>query len=812
MNNNNTQQATFWKFLSERKIEIPKIQRDYAQGRIGKEKLRERFLNDLKNALDGKLPNNEEKLKLDFVYGSIENEKLYPLDGQQRLTTLWLLHWFIAYKAGVLPENQNIFKQFTYETRVSSREFCKKLSEIPEQTDRKIVEHIQNQTCFFSAWKQDPTIQAMLNMLGGTDIKNKEGDIIDGIEELFDDKCNFKDYWEKLTETNDKKCPIIFYYMPLNDLKLTDDLYIKMNARGKPLTSFENFKADLVDYMKKKIENNEWKQYKVEFEGKEIDWTTCFEIKLDTDWTNIFWKNRSLEYNIDDIYFVFFNRYFLNALITAKNNDGKYIFTGKDWEKDNDTFKYLIGPKVENETDDTKIEYHNFDPYSPIEDKEEVFSFETYKRLSKILDNFHSVFKIKEKKEENHLENIRKSFLPSWDKESNFRFIPEYKDNPKYKENHSSEPKYIPTILTQQQRVVFFAICRYFENINSDSYCEQKLGQWIRVVWNIVENAGIDGVTPMIGTMRLIDDLANYANDIYAHLKNRNVEKDAAKEQMKEEKEKAKLIDENKDYRDPDGKSWEEKIIEAEKTAFFKGAIRFMFTDENGDYDWNLFDDRYKKSQTYFDENGVAENYKKGSILLRLLISNFIKLEHFQKLDYDNNASTWKQILLYYRKTLASFFNANNIETIDFNTFNSPIEDSKLRFFHNDLCKTSILNHISSLSYLHFNHDKYSLFPYNTKSKSKIFVLADKRNEILSKLIDDKVIIDSKKQKLENVPYFWGWDIAFEHCNKEWYKWTVGNCLKKWNIDTQQYDEEPIKDKDGNNITIDTLDTYLRNL
>jgi len=95
MKNNKIQQTTFWKFLQNRKIEIPIIQRDYAQGRIGKEKLRETFLSDLKKALD-----NNTTLKLDFVYGSFENNSLNPLDGQQRLTTLWLLHWYIAFKEG----------------------------------------------------------------------------------------------------------------------------------------------------------------------------------------------------------------------------------------------------------------------------------------------------------------------------------------------------------------------------------------------------------------------------------------------------------------------------------------------------------------------------------------------------------------------------------------------------------------------------------------------------------------------------------------------------------------------------------------
>jgi hypothetical protein len=185
--------TTFWQFLQGQKIEIPIIQRDYAQGRNGKEKLREKFLSDIKKALDLALEpasNNPEtlsKLKLDFVYGTLESEKLQPLDGQQRLTTLWLLHWYLAHKAGVLANYSSIFQRFTYETRTSSREFCQRLSEFSELQSTDIVGHIQNQTWFYSVWKQDPTIKAMLNMLGGTALYEKEVDIIDGIEELFKD-------------------------------------------------------------------------------------------------------------------------------------------------------------------------------------------------------------------------------------------------------------------------------------------------------------------------------------------------------------------------------------------------------------------------------------------------------------------------------------------------------------------------------------------------------------------------------------------------------------------------------------------------
>ena len=215
--------TTFWTYIQSNDIEIPIIQRDYAQGRLGKENLRKNFLRDLKNALD----NDGKKMKLDFVYGSMEEGKLYPLDGQQRLTTLWLLHWYIALRAGELNnDNCAIFKNFTYETRISSREFCEKLCE-PENfknfNGNDIVGFITKQTWFYSAWKQDPTIQSMLRMLGGTKIADKRGeDIIDGIEESFQEtnEDGFKSYWKKLTQ----KEVIVFYHLPLKDFGLSDDL------------------------------------------------------------------------------------------------------------------------------------------------------------------------------------------------------------------------------------------------------------------------------------------------------------------------------------------------------------------------------------------------------------------------------------------------------------------------------------------------------------------------------------------------------------------------------------------------------------
>jgi len=251
---------SFWSLLKEQKIEIPIIQRDYAQGRKDKQEIRDEFLAALCRSLT-----EQKQVKLDFIYGSKLGDTFLPLDGQQRLTTLFLLHWYAALKDSKLnDETTNILLKFSYETRSSSREFCHELIKnkivVTEDTN-KISDHIINSSWFFLSWKKDPTIDAMLRT-------------IDDIHKVF---YNTSYIWEKLSEEN---CLISFYHVDLDNFGLTDDLYIKMNARGKLLTHFENFKA----IFQKHVDDHKWETEK--------DFQNTFAYKIDTVWTDLFWSHR----------------------------------------------------------------------------------------------------------------------------------------------------------------------------------------------------------------------------------------------------------------------------------------------------------------------------------------------------------------------------------------------------------------------------------------------------------------------------------------------------------------------------------------
>lgn len=129
--------TTLWSILNNKVndfeipngISIPKIQRDYAQGRntLRAKEIRNEFLKNIHEAILDVKNDKGSALDLDFVYGSKELGRFIPLDGQQRLTTLFLLHWYLAFKANNLSAFTSVLSKFRYETRPTSNLFIKAL-------------------------------------------------------------------------------------------------------------------------------------------------------------------------------------------------------------------------------------------------------------------------------------------------------------------------------------------------------------------------------------------------------------------------------------------------------------------------------------------------------------------------------------------------------------------------------------------------------------------------------------------------------------------------------------------------------------
>ena len=253
-------------------IEIPLFQRDYAQGRNSEQarNIRERFIADLCGALD-----STKDIHLDFVFGDVVKGTLYPLDGQQRLTTLFLLHCYLAWCLSEMAAAPQPWHAFHYATRPGARAFCQFLTQCrPDMDTQPLSEWLRDQADYLPTWKHDPTIQGMLVVLD-TLHKHYWGQPTERLRAA----------WLRLTDPD--KPAISFLLLPVAAQKLDNTLYVKMNSRGRPLTEFENFKAELEALLR---ENST-------IPGDEVD---VFSHRIDTDWADLFWEYRGDNHLIDE--------------------------------------------------------------------------------------------------------------------------------------------------------------------------------------------------------------------------------------------------------------------------------------------------------------------------------------------------------------------------------------------------------------------------------------------------------------------------------------------------------------------------------
>jgi hypothetical protein len=282
----------FLDVLKDKKITIPIIQRDYVQGLY--EKKAKDFLKAIKKAID-----NKKNLNLDFIYGSEKDDKFIPIDGQQRLTTLFLLTYYLSLEDEYIKE----LKNFSYEIRPSSEEFFSSLTKKENWEKLKrdnLADSIKNSNWYFLSWGNDLTVKSALNMLN---LIEKE----------------FKNYSLKDLEN------ITFEFLDLKEFSLDEDLYVKMNARGKQLSKFENFKAEFEKYIDGLDESKEEKER--------------IKAKLDNEWFDIFWN---LDYIKADEYYYnfFFNGTFNFYAENLKKTDNKKYDIERDFLKEKEIFDF----------------------------------------------------------------------------------------------------------------------------------------------------------------------------------------------------------------------------------------------------------------------------------------------------------------------------------------------------------------------------------------------------------------------------------------------------------------------------------------
>ena len=228
--------------LSRYRVVIPGIQRHYVQGANNPkaESVRKQFIKEIFTAIEKK----QNEFNLHFIYGPINTngeDSFVPVDGQQRLTTLWLIARYAVEKAESSDRKDllRLLSRFTYEDRINAKRFCQALT--CEDSRWNITQdpnpNILCQDWFVDYWKEDETVASMIRMLSTIHEEwNKHQDSItaEDILEAIASKIRF-------------------------ELKIDafgDDIYMKMNARGLQLTQWENFKGKFSEDLRE--DKKEW--------------------------------------------------------------------------------------------------------------------------------------------------------------------------------------------------------------------------------------------------------------------------------------------------------------------------------------------------------------------------------------------------------------------------------------------------------------------------------------------------------------------------------------------------------------------------
>lgn len=244
--------------LLENNLVIPEIQRDYVWG--NNETVVKRFFNNIKN---------NKKLDIGFFYSyKIYDDSYALIDGQQRITTLILLYWYLNIEKEKL-------QNFKFKVRENCNNFLIRLlksnkNDIEnsiQNSQLNLSEKIKNSSWYLSIWNDDPTIKSMLKSL---DIINK---FIEENKE-YDIKNNINNITFTCLEHNNRDI---------------ETKYILLNSRGATLTLEEQLKPilieDIIDIQTKNERLEKW----------------------DKDWQDILWECR-----YDNIYD---NKYIWNAVL-----------------------------------------------------------------------------------------------------------------------------------------------------------------------------------------------------------------------------------------------------------------------------------------------------------------------------------------------------------------------------------------------------------------------------------------------------------------------------------------------------------------
>ena len=658
---------------------IPKIQRDYAEGRKSEaiERKRYNLLNDMLDVVYG----IRTHLSFDFVFGYImsgnkivssndwQNQQMYPnvrfepLDGQQRLTTLFLLYWIFGRGADLRDKNGHSL--FIYETRDTSEEFCHWLvkqnagtiisnweSEVElinaqnksnksrwktEKNAKGVVDPIENRLRFPLAsvpslftymqslrsfkwdWHDDPNIHSMITVMEYAIKIIKERSLI------YKDGINRNANLDNIT------------FMLLDDLVCDgDQLFEKMNARGKALTSFEILKSSLEEEMEQQG-----------LPKSNVSFVNSWQNAMDNDWIDYCWDNSDIGSNPQ-----------LKTVRSVEEKLERLLvrMVGKSFYATN-----VIGTPIAYDSDATDYTAEFIDSISKRE------------TINQVIDRYMKYVQ--------HERAVKSSIFTPLDFESIFDDLQNllFKDaSGKWKDassmlpqlNRSNKKTLIEEFLddkpTHNTRVMVYAMFAYLRivpaktivlnNIEKDNFVD-----WMRFVRNVYnpenKNSGLDNFQDVKTAISAIDQWLDVYKSkfrkstnkdilslILNHIKNNPHSQEQAR--LDEEAIKAYLRINSTPSHD-----WERSILDAENNFYLWGQIiaPLSWSYNKTTYDKNKFDHYVNRINQIFT-NPLDNTHKDALIIQSMLCQQDFRhncknsLGSLGRLNNDRDYS-WKQYL-----------------------------------------------------------------------------------------------------------------------------------------------------------------------
>ena len=578
MSDKKIQKKNLKRLLGEFSIEIPALQRDYAQGRWAQKEIGKGFVNALIEALDDE---KSKGLHLDFIYGYVEGQvsveggnaagdslkKLILIDGQQRLTTLWLLHLYLYKRAGKIDGEKDWLGRFFYAARSGAKEFCQALLEqdFLDSEAKKPSCVIYDKSPLFGGMRllrHDPTVAAMLNMLDWIHEK------VEGLKKKDGQKLELKDIENPLKSLD----RITFDFFDMKQFELGEELYIKMNARGKPLSEYENLKALIEKKLKEEPKNEEDQE----------DVARLLE-RIDAEWSDYFYSDdsnsglkdraklfdaRGKRFDTRGKNFLHYGAWFFN-LAKVFGTDGVQGKMRKD---------------IQELLDGIKDKQSSMEFYEVLQEK----NLKQLDRVMRLLKSLQKVGLLGDL-----LEYERLEFL--------------------------SQPSFFDG-LTYRGQCYFFGLIAYCKKedslvqIREESKIEDLnvLLRYLRILRNLVENhpESFDDYMPKF--FYLIQEVSGQAHDI-SGLENRVRELELYSNILALEVRKAKLI------KSDDGKQWEEILNKLGRHPLLRGRVDFLLDFSDEDFDGEKWRDEVRYCNPRFE---VFRRY--ATITMKLLDRDFL--------------------------------------------------------------------------------------------------------------------------------------------------------------------------------------------